>query len=75
MDAVSTPDNITWEELDDVTRNHYVLVDHNNDTITGCMESLIELFHDLDGPAQSFPVDEFKEWASLYEVDENNIPV
>ena len=43
--------------------------------ITGTMETLAEFFHYLDGPAQSFPIDEFKEWAKQYEVDENGIPV
>ena len=43
--------------------------------ITGTMETLVEFFHYLDGSAQSFPIDEFKEWAKQYEVDENGIPV
>ena len=43
--------------------------------VTGAMETLVEFFHYLDGSAQSFPVDEFREWAKSYEVDENGIPV
>jgi len=43
--------------------------------ITGNMNDLADFFQALDGPAQSFPIDEFKEWASQYEVDENGIPV
>ena len=30
--------------------------------VEGTMENLIKFFRDLDGPAQSFPVDEFKEY-------------
>ena len=48
-------------------------VDYVN--VTGTMETLVEFFHYLDGSAQSFPIDEFKEWAEQYEVDENGIPV
>tara|TARA_Y100001963_G_C6612208_1_gene367588 strand:+ start:116 stop:376 length:261 start_codon:yes stop_codon:yes gene_type:complete len=48
-------------------------VDYVN--ITGTIETLAEFFHYLDGSAQSFPIDEFKEWAKQYEVDENGIPV
>ena len=43
--------------------------------ITGSMDDLANFFQELDGPTQSFQIDEFKEWAALYEVDENGIPV
>ncbi len=49
--------------------------DVNYVDITGTMETLVEFFHFLDGSAQSFPIDEFREWAEKYEVDENGIPV
>ena len=43
--------------------------------VTGTMETLAKFFHYLDGPAQSFPIDEFKEWASQYKVVESGNPV
>ena len=73
--AVPIPDEVPFQYLDEVAREYDVTVDHNNDTITGTMESLANFFQALDGPAQSFPIDEFTEWASSYEVDENGIPV
>ncbi len=36
--------------------------------IEGTMENLIEFHRELDGPAQSFPVDEFKEYVRNYKL-------
>ena len=62
-----------------IERNgHHLKFDRQQDytiEITGGMDDLASFFQELDGPAQSFPIDEFKEWAELYEVDENGIPV
>ena len=46
---------------------------HDGDTfhkVTGTLENLINFHRDIDGPGQSFPVDEFKEFA-----EENNMHV
>jgi len=46
---------------------------HDGDTfhkVTGTLENLINFHRDIDGPGQSFPVDEFKEFA-----EENNMYV
>ena len=46
---------------------------HDGDTfhkVTGTLENLINFHRDIDGPGQSFPVDEFKEF-----VEENNMRV
>ena len=46
---------------------------HDGDTfhkVTGTLENLINFHRDIDGPGQSFPVDEFKEF-----VEENNMYV
>ena len=48
---------------------------HSHDDVHGNFTQLANFFQELDGPAQSFPIDEFKEWVELYEVDENRIPV
>ena len=62
-----------------IERNgQYLKFDRNDDymiEITGDIDDLANFFQELDGPAQSFPIDEFREWAELYEVDENGIPV
>jgi hypothetical protein len=42
-------------------------------TVTGTLDDLIGFHREIDGPGQSFPVDEFKEWASEYEIDDMNI--
>mgnify|MGYP003115738919 CR=1 FL=1 len=41
-------------------------VDHVN--VTGTIETLADFFSYLDGPAQSFPIDEFVEWVQDYKV-------
>ena len=46
---------------------------HDGDTfhkVTGTLENLINFHRDIDGPGQSFPVDEFREFA-----EENNMYV
>lgn len=68
-----------------IERNgQYLKFDRNDDytiDITGSMDDLVNFFQDAcvvwhpSMEAQSFPIDEFKEWAALYEVDENGIPV
>ena len=68
-------ENLTWQDIQEVASNHDVVVDHDDSSVTGTMEELASFFCDLDGPGQSFPIDEFKDWARSYEVDENGIPV
>jgi len=34
--------------------------------VTGTFDDLVEFFQDIDGPAQSFPIDEFREFVAEY---------
>ena len=61
-------DILTWQDIEGVAQSHDVAVDHDDSSVTGTMEALANFFCDLDGPGQSFPIDEFKEWAARYEV-------
>ena len=36
--------------------------------VVGTMENLASFFQELDGPAQSFPIDEFREWVSNFKM-------
>ena len=36
--------------------------------VIGTLEQVTGFFRDLDGPAQSFPIDEFKEWVQDYQL-------
>jgi len=71
------PTDIQVTELRDLLTEHSVKLEENfnadfddsqQHTITGTLQSLIGFHRDLDGPGQSFPVDEFKEWAEDYRI-------
>ena len=68
MYAVPSPDDITWQDLDEVARNHEVRVDHENDVIVGSADELANFFQELDGPAQSFPITEFLEYIQEFKL-------
>ena len=68
MYAVPSPDDITWQDLDEVARNHEVRVDHENDVIVGPADELANFFQELDGPAQSFPILEFLEYIQEFKI-------
>ena len=68
MYAVPSPDDITWQDLDEVARNHEVRVDHENDVIVGSADELANFFQELDGPAQSFPITEFLEYIQEFKI-------
>ena len=63
-------EDLTWQDIDEIAQNHDVIVDHDSSSVTGTMDELVSFFCDLDGPGQSFPIDEFKEWAKNYELRE-----
>jgi len=65
MEAVHLCDLLRKHNIDIGARTSYT---NNEYLIKGTMENLISFFRELDGPAQSFPVDEFKEY-----VQENNL--
>ena len=68
MYAVPSPDDITWQDLDEVARNHEVRVDHEEDVIIGSADELANFFQELDGPAQSFPITEFLEYIQEFKL-------
>ena len=68
MYAIPTPDDITWQDLNEVARNHEVRVDHEEDVIIGSADELANFFQELDGPAQSFPIVEFLEYIQDYKL-------
>jgi len=68
MYAIPTPDDITWQDLDEVARNHEVQVDHQEDVIIGSADELANFFQELDGPAQSFPITEFLEYIQEFKL-------
>ncbi len=68
MYAIPTPDDITWQDLDEVARNHEVQVDHQEDVIIGSADELANFFQELDGPAQSFPITEFLEYIQEFKI-------
>ena len=68
MYAVPSPDDITWQDLDEVAQNHEVRVDHENDIIVGSANELANFFQELDGPAQSFPITEFLEYIQEFKL-------
>ena len=61
-------EDLTWQDIQEVASNHNVTVDHDEETVYGTLEDLAGFFAELDGPGQSFPIDEFKDWAAEYEV-------
>ena len=71
------PSDLPVTELRDLLSEHFVKIEENfkadfddpeQHTITGTLDNLISFHRDLDGPGQSFPVDEFKEWAEDYRI-------
>ena len=71
------PTDIPVTELRDLLNEHSVLLEydfeapHDGDTfhnVTVTLDNLACFFADLDGPGQSFPIDEFKEWAEEFRV-------
>ena len=68
MYAIPTPDDITWQDLDEAARNHEVRVDHEEDVIIGTADELANFFQELDGPAQSFPITEFLEYIQEFKL-------
>ncbi len=68
MYAVPSPDDITWQDLDEVAKNHEIRVDHEDDVIIGSADELANFFQELDGPAQSFPITEFLEYIQDYKI-------
>ena len=68
MYAIPTPDDILWQDLDEVARNHEVTVDHEEGVIIGTADELANFFQELDGPAQSFPITEFLEYIQEFKL-------
>ena len=71
------PSDLPVTELRDLLNEHSVKLEYNfdadfddpeNHTLTGTLEDLIGFHRDLDGPGQSFPVDEFKEYVEEYKL-------
>ena len=62
------PEDITAAEVCDLLKKHNIYIgaqtSYVNDEflIRGTMENLIKFFMDLDGPAQSFSVEEFEDY-------------
>ena len=66
--AIPTPDDVSWQDLDEVAENHEVRIDHDNDVIIGTADELANFFQELDGPAQSFPITEFLEYIQEFKI-------
>ena len=68
------PMDMTAVEVCDLLKKHNIRIgaqlSYVNDEflIQGTMENLIKFFEELDGPGQSFPISEFKEY-----VRQNNL--
>ena len=78
-DIIAEDESLTKEELlaniAQEGENHNVTVNIDDRNVTGDIESLASFFMMLDGPGPSFEMESFAEWAKLYEVDDNGIPV
>ena len=61
-----------FEEMQEET-NVYFEASHTPDSVwvVGTLDHLADFFQELDGPAQSFSMNEFKEWAEIYKVDDD----
>ena len=59
-------------EMVEAIERHDIKIEFTEDTsvvnVTGTLDQLANFFSYLDGPAQSFPIDEFKEWIQDYKV-------
>ena len=71
------PSDLPVTELRDLLNKHSVKLEYNFDadfddpekhTLTGSEEHLAKFFTDLDGPGQSFPVDEFREYIQEFKL-------
>ena len=71
------PTDLQVTELRDLLNEHSVKLEYNFDAdfddpvkhiVSGTLESLISFHRDLDGPGQSFPVDEFKEYVEEHKL-------
>ena len=71
------PTDLPVTELRDLLNKHSVKLEFNfdadfddpeNHILTGTLEQLIGFHRDLDGPGQSFPVDEFKEYVQEFKL-------
>jgi len=69
------PSDLPVTELRDLLNEHSVRLEYNFDAdfddpvkhiVSGTLDDLIGFHRDLDGPGQSFPVDEFKEYVEEY---------
>ena len=70
------PDMIDmFEQLQEQT-NVYFEASNDEDSVfvVGTMENLAGFFQELDGPAQSFPIEEFREWVSNFKTVDHNQP-
>ena len=65
-DVIAEDENLTSKELlnniETEGENHNVLVNVEDFTVTGDIESLSSFFMMLDGPGPSFNMEEFSEW-------------
>jgi len=59
-------------EMVEAIERHDIKIEFTEDTsvvnVTGTLDQLANFFSYLDGGAQSFPIDEFKEWVQDYKV-------
>jgi len=59
-------------DMVEAIERHDIKIEFTEDTsvvnVTGTLDQLANFFSYLDGPAQSFPIDEFKEWVQDYQV-------
>ena len=71
--------NVLAFDMVEAIERHDVKIDYPEDVntvhVTGTLKELANFFRYLAGSSQSFPISEFEEWASEYEVDENGKPV
>ena len=71
------PSDLPVTELRELLNKHSLKLEFNfdvdfddpvNHIISGTLDDLIGFHRDLDGPGQSFPVDEFKEYVEEYKL-------
>ena len=66
-------DKIKAFDMVEAIERHNVKIDYPENVdyvdVTGTLKELADFFRYLDGPGQSFPINEFEEWARDYEVE------